>query len=94
MFKFMWMTQRKKLVPILTAFHRAAYTEIMWRFQIRMEIRRIRRMVKLWDEIKTSKPFETKGMLFVKLSTRRKKVEFSAEEKELLSYLKRGRYFF
>jgi len=52
MFKMIWKFQRKKLIPIITAFLRAADAEIMWRVHLRMELRRIRRQVKIWDKMK------------------------------------------
>lgn len=87
MFKFMWMAHRRKLVPIITAFLRAADAEILWRVGARMELRKIRRQHKIWSKIKIPVQLDTRGQLFVKLSIRK-------EEKDLLSFLKRGDIFF
>jgi len=118
MFKFMWLAQRRKLVPILTAFHRAAHAEIMWRVQLRIELRRLRRWKKIWDKIKhdtadgkiATMPLATDRKIslgqipkYAELSgftkgdfteEKEEEVKFTEEEKELISHLKRGRYFF
>ncbi len=107
MFKFIWMVQRRELVPIITAFLHAAYAEIMWHIQLRTEIRKLRRQSKIWNKIKIPVELNTRGQVFVTLSLRKEEKDFvegekkmasdlhgEQEEKDLLSYLKRGRYFF
>ncbi|HEC60757.1 hypothetical protein LCGC14_0460770 [marine sediment metagenome] len=72
MFKLMWIAQRRKLVPIIPAFLRAAYAEIMWRIQLRTTMRKMRRDLKIWDKIEIPVEAKGTGAAVVKLSIRRK----------------------